>query len=223
MKARVLLIGDNSKILKNMERMKSRTSLLYILVFLLAILSSCSRVKEKGDDDMHPEFVLNNADLEQAILEYQQRIFADNQKRMARGDSVYVNVFAKGINDSITRYILFPLVNHFSIECHAPFFVNKVGGHYVFFTFRGARFGYREKDQVHKLSEESCETQFKKFFPNEYREMHSSKHRLHSVYLYEPENCYLTFLYDSLIDKTYKRGADFDKILIHINGKDVYM
>ena len=223
MKARVLLIGDNCKILKNMERMKSRTSLLYILVFLLAILSSCSRVEEKGDDDMHPEFVLNNADLEQAILEYQQRIFADNQKRMARGDSVYVNVFAKEINDSITRYILFPLVNSHGLKFRAPYFVNKVGGHYVFFTFRGAHLGYGENDQVHILSEESYETQFKKFFPNEYREMHSSKHRLHSVYLYEPENCYLTFLYDSLIDKTYKRGADIDKILIHINGKDVYM
>jgi len=72
---------------------------LFIMVFVFMLLSSCSRVKEKGDDDIHPEFVLNNADLEQAILEYQQRIFADNQKRMARGDSVYVNVFAKGINE----------------------------------------------------------------------------------------------------------------------------
>ncbi len=196
---------------------------LYILVFLLAILSSCSRVEEKGDDDIHPEFVLNNADLEQAILEYQQRIFADNQKRMARGDSVYVNVFAKGINDSITRYILFPEANGYSLIFNTPYFVYKVGGHHVFFTFRGARFGYKEKEHVHKLSEESYEAQLKKFFPNEYREMHSSKYRLHSYYLYEPENCYLTFLYDSLIDKTYKRGADFDKILIHISGKDVYM
>ena len=206
-----------------MRRKNIELPLLFIMVFVFMVLSSCSRMEEKGDDDIHPEFVLNNADLEQAILEYQQRIFADNQKRMARGDSVYVNVFAKEINDSITRYILFPLVDHFSIECNAPYFVYKVGGHHVFFTFRGARLGYKEKEHVHKLSEESYEAQLKKFFPNEYREMHSSKHRLHSYYLYEPENCYLTFLYDSLIDKTYKRGADFDKILIHINGKDVYM
>lgn len=206
-----------------MRRKNIELPLLFRMVFVFILLSSCSRVEEKGDDDMHPEFELNNADLEQAILEYQQRIFADNQKRMARGDSVYVSVFAKGINDSITRYILFPETNGYSLIFNTPYFVYKVGGHYVFFTFRGARFGYKEKEHVHKLSEESYETQFKKFFPNEYREMHSSKHRLHSVYLYEPENCYLTFLYDSLIDKTYKRGADFDKILIHINGKDVYM
>lgn len=189
---------------------------------VVALLPSCCRVEKKDDVEIHTDFVLQNDELEQAILEYQKRIFADNERRMAKGDSVYVSVYAKGINDSITRYVLFPVVDSNDLKFNAPFFTCMVGGHYVFFSFRGSRLGYKEKDRILKLKDEVYETQLKNFFPNEYI-LKSKKNGLHSVYLYEPENCYLTFLYDRLIDKTYKRGADFDKIQISIDGKDVYM
>ena len=35
-----------------------------------------------------------------------------------------------------------------------------------------------------------------------------------------PENCYLTFINDSLIDMRYKRGSCRDKITITINGEE---
>ena len=38
-----------------------------------------------------------------------------------------------------------------------------------------------------------------------------------------PDYCYLTFLGDSLIDKTFKHGMSRDKIPVKLNGKEVYL
>ena len=59
-----------------------------------------------------------------------------------------------------------------------------------------------------------------KYFPREF----DMGNRLEGeIYLYEPANCYLTFKYDSLIGKTYQRGAWMDKMPVNINGAIVYM
>ena len=79
-------------------------------------------------------FKLNCSELENAIIEYQTKIYVENEERISHGDSVYVCVCSKNINDSICRFILSPVTNIADLKFEMPFYICIVNKHPVFFT-----------------------------------------------------------------------------------------
>ena len=72
------------------------------------------------------------------------------------------------------------------------------------------------------MSEDAYKRLLERYLPKKYRE-YQHKGIVNNVCVFEPENCYLTFIGDSLIDKTYKRGMISDGVWININGKKKYI
>ena len=186
---------------------------LYLLLFILLINSCINNTeKEKLPSIIYKE--LCNGDLRSAIIEYQAKIEDENNDIINKGDSVYVGVYVKNINDSIKRFVLWPIIDYTAIKFSPTFFLCSVNGFDVFFVSDDTEscFNYFE------LSEENLWLFIKRYFPNRYKQYKidghfSNKRTCHSSL------CHLTFLNDSLIDKTYQKGFYKDRVLVNVNGK----
>ena len=185
--------------------------------FCIVLLICCSKNRENS---YMFNFQIDNCELKKAIIEYQELLFDDNAKRILCGDSIYVCVSSRNLSDSIVRFVLSPIVDSNSLLFEAPFFVCQVNGHTVFFTSSSIHPNYYLKPNFFSASKEIHDEMIMKYFP---KELDMVNRLEREIYLYEPANCYLTFKYDSLIGKTYQRGAWMDKVPININGITVYM
>jgi hypothetical protein len=77
-------------------------SKIYISIFLIVLFSCCTSQSCK-DRDLECIIEIKNKDLMEAITEYQEKLSNEFRKEIERGDSVYVGVWSKDINDSISR------------------------------------------------------------------------------------------------------------------------
>ncbi|SEW08875.1 hypothetical protein SAMN04487850_1570 [Prevotella aff. ruminicola Tc2-24] len=191
----------------------------YISLFIVLLFSSCTSSDSK-DAELEYPIEINNKDLVEAITEYQDFLYKDNKKVVEQGDSVYAVVCSIDINDSIYRYVIYPICQMYEIKYEVPFDLCRVNGHHVVFSHVNSYMVQLEK-RFCKLSETVYLRYAKILFPKEYEE--SRKQESQVLRIYEPDNCYLTFLGDSLIDKTYKQGLSRDKILVKLNGEEVYL
>lgn len=162
---------------------------------------------------------IDNLELKTSIAEYQKAIYQDCSLRVQKGDSVYVVACAKEINDSISRYILFPILYSSNLINEMPCFYSKVDGHIVFITAASLHPNYFLKKSHFSYSDDIRSQLIQKFFPNETKHKSNIKKRIH----YEPRNCYLTFKYDTLIGKIYQHGDWIDKVPVILDGKQVMM
>lgn len=192
--------------------------LIFGVVLLTCSISSCSE-----DKKLECSIRINNKDLKEAIIDYQNFLYKDRKKDIERGDSFYVGVISKDINDSIFRYYLYP-VDFDMFEYLTPSGLGLVNGHYVIISYLPVYASlYPKNEKFIGLSEEAHQYYLKTLFPKEYKKRKDGNLQNGVIDIYEPDNCYLTFLRDSLIDKTFVRGLACDKILIKLNGKEVYL
>jgi len=190
------------------------------LLLLLGLFSCCTPNVNKENSELECTVEIRNKDLIEAITDYQDFLYKNNKKYIEQGDSIYVGIASKDINDSIFRFILYPIEQLSLLEYQTPFEISKINGHYVIFSHQPVYTVVNNPDKRFINTTEKTYLKYeKKLFPKEYDEQRKGKQRYLRVY--EPDNCYLTFLRDSLIDKTFKRGLPFDKIAIMLNGKEV--
>ena len=189
----------------------------YISLFIVVLFSCCTSSSSK-EEELECSVEINNKDLIEAITEYQEMMYDEFKKSIERGDSVYVSVCSKDINDSISRYVICPVAQMDYLEFDTPFDLCKVNGHYVLVSYRPA---YHICNTPITFTEEVCRNYEKKLFPKQYEERERNLQR--GFLVCGPDYCYLTFLGDNLIDKTFKHGMSRDKIPVKLNGKEVYL
>lgn len=193
-----------------------------IVGILLCTLGCCTTPQEKKVEFTCPSIEINNKYLKDAVIEYQKRIFKDHSEMIQHGDSIFIGVFGNQINDSITRYVISPtVVEYMDLKYNVPFAISHIDGHDVFITMLAGKSKYKKVCDF-KMSEDDYKQLLKRYLPKKYRE-YQQYGIVNQVCMFEPENCYLTFIGDSLIDKTYKRGMISDGVWININGKKEYM
>jgi hypothetical protein len=188
---------------------------IFLFILFLCCASSCNK---DTDRELECTIEIQNKDLKEAITEYQEKMFCEFKEEIEHGDSVYVEVWRKDINDSISRYILDVEVNMEGLKYDTPFDLCKINGHYVIVSHRSV---YHFHHSPITLTEEVCRNYEKKLFPKQYERR--DKKLMRSILACGPECYYLTFLRDSLIDKTLKFGMRSDKIHVKLNGKEVYL
>jgi hypothetical protein len=191
------------------------------LLLLLGLFSCCTPNGNKENSELECTVEIRNKDLIEAITDYQDFLYKDKKKYIEQGDSIYVGIASKDINDSIYRYVVFPVYDISDIKYHAPFDLCKVNGHYVIFSHDNAHPIFPIERRFCRITDSAVQEYAKLLFPKEY-EMLNKKEK-HVIRLYEPKNCYLTFFGDSLIDKTNKQGMIRDAIPIMQNGEEVYL
>ena len=174
---------------------------------------------------------VTNDVLRQEILAYHDSILSsENQKEIAKGDSVYVWVYFKELNDSMTRYSLDYLYDMDVLSVCPAEFVCKIGGHPVFFSAAGGCSQYGFQNHYFGIPAQQSDAILKQYFPNKFQEKQQQEKQMketgfttmHTT-IKHPTICFLTFLRDSLIDKQYKKGMARDRVIINLNGKDVLM
>ena len=194
---------------------------LFCFIIMLCGIISCTSSKEEENTDIESLIEFCNKDLVEAITEYQDFLYKDNKKVVEQGDSVYAVVCSIDINDSIYRYTIYPICQMYEIKYEAPFDLCRVNGHHVVFSHTNGYMICQLEKRFSKLSETAYLRYARMLFPKEYEE--SRKRESQVLRIYEPANCYLTFLRDSLIDKTFKRGLPSDKIPVKLNGEEVFL
>jgi len=191
-------------------------------IVCIVFCSSCYSKKEKTGSfiNMDPlqHMQIANQSLKEAIIDYQEKIFHDNSKRRKNGDSVYVCVCSRMIGDSLSRFVLFPIVSPYGLKFEIPFIVYQIRGHAVFFTSASTHPNYHLKNPFFTLPDSCYISLIKQYFPKDTLSV-----RNRDTYIYEPENCYLTFMYDSLIGKKYQHGSWLEKVLVEIDNKSIYL
>ena len=181
------------------------------LLFFTILICSCNNKGERSEI-VYKYVEVCNPMLESEIVQYQRTIDSDEDyaKRRKRGDSVYVAVSIRNLNDSIKRYVLFPVTDCYFLSDHCPFFISTIDGQDVFFCVEAGKVNYGYTTNFFSVSEEQEMLLMKRYFPKRYREK-KTKGYLSNCENSHPEMCFLTFLRDSLIAKTIKRGSIFDK------------
>ena len=193
---------------------------LLCLIFLLLLTISCNR--KYNEREWEPDFTymeLNNKEIESAIIEYYQKLEKSHAKSINRGDSVYVGVYMKDINDSVKRYVLHPIIDYNNLEFYMPFFICSVGGKTIFFNSEAGSPYFYGNEKIFKISDEKLWMLIKRYFPNSYREYQKKGYFSNRSYDHS-EYYYLTFINDTLVDKTSKRGSTRDPVLINYQGKE---
>ena len=195
----------------------------YILLMLLPIIVFIISCNINQDSDVEASSIiylkLNNKDVESAIIEYQTKMVKDNVSEIVKSDSVYVGVCMRDINDSVKRFVIFPIIDYDDISFITPFVICRVNGKDVFFRMDAGQSYYYSNDNYFKLPEKINMELIERYFPKRFNE-YLQKGYFSNKCIYHPELCHLTFLKDSLIDKTYQRGSSRDKVVIKINGKE---
>ncbi len=193
-----------------------------ILCVLFIILSffSCKNIQKtnKNENVSRNSYILiNNKIIEKEISNYRKSILSDLP--LEDGDSTYVGVFIKDINDSITRYIIKPIISINDIQNFPPHLICNIKGHDTFFFFI-AGYSYSNDKDFFKLTNESFWKIVKRYFPKAYRTYKETGH-FHAYRIYKPKFCYLTFINDTLVNKTLEYGNIRSKIKIRINDKEM--
>ena len=204
--------------------MKNKQVLVFFLLMLM-VACHCS--------PSEPTFQVEvtNKVLSQEIHAYYDSILqSENANELAKGDSVYVWVYFKELNDSMTRYAMqyiydLDILEMFPAEC-----VCRVGGHPVFFSAAG---GYSEYDFKHPffgIPPKLNDALLKRYFPTKYEEKLRQRKQMEETgyasvasRISHPTICFLTFLRDSLVDKQYGKGRPRDRVIIKMNGEDVML
>lgn len=189
------------------------------LLIILALFSCCTSKSEHEDAFLDCTIEINNEDLIEAITEYQDYLYKDYKEHIERGDSIYVGILPEALNDSICRYYMYAVRGIKEIPLSVPFILSRVNRHYVLLSHASVSMWMKvRKERRFFKQSDAADIRYRKIlFPEEFKEDQNGRW----LDLYEPENCYLTFLGDSLIDKTVKRGFPSDKINIKLNGKEV--
>ena len=187
---------------------------LIVVILFLCCISSCSR-----DEKLEYPIKIQNRDLVEAITEYQNMMYSEYKKDIESGDSVYVGIWSRDINDSIYRYYLSPVRGMLILPVLAPFDLCKVNGHHVLSSHANLSMIIRQERRFSVLSDDAYIKYSKILFPNEYKDNPKGE----ILDICHPTDCYLTFLGDSLIDKTYKCGSPRDKVIVKLNGEEVYL
>ena len=106
-----------------------------VLTILLAVLA-CSKGTNEQDVSFD-SYEIKEPEIKGAIVDYRDMIVSDCKKEIQQGDSLYVGVTVKYINDSITRYVIYPIHHYESLRYVAPFFICNVDGHDAFINIIG--------------------------------------------------------------------------------------
>lgn len=167
---------------------------------------SCSTGKRQ--DNTYLE--INNKELERQIIEYAS--YTDS----TMNNSTYIlNVYCFEVNDSTSRYVISSDIEPKSMKDIPYHFICKVGERDVFFTMLA---GVVRKDWGKRnffILKESAYVDFvEKYFPEKYKEyLEFERKKLAGTPIpeklldfYEPEMCYLTFVYDKLVKKEMRSG-----------------
>lgn len=162
---------------------------------------------------------LNNKDIESAIIEYRQRLEKSHESSLIKGDSVYVGVYMKDINDTIKRYVLYPIIDYDFFDYETPFVMCYVSGKIVFFSSEAGSPSYKGNERMFKVSDKNYWMLIKRFFPNRYRE-YQKKSCFENKCFDHSENCYITFINDSLVYKSYQVGGKSYPVRIKYKGKE---
>jgi len=189
------------------------------LLLLLGLFSCCTPNVNKENSELECTVEIRNKDLVEAITEYQNMMYSEYKKDIESGDSVYVGIWSRDINDSIYRYYLSPVRGMLILPVLAPFDLCKVNGHHVLSSHANLSMIIRQERRFSVLSDDAYIKYSKILFPNEYKDNPKGE----ILDICHPTDCYLTFLGDSLIDKTYKCGSPRDKVIVKLNGEEVYL
>ena len=193
----------------------------FVFVLLLLLFTiSCNR--NPNECKSEPDCVymeLNSKDIESAIIEYRQKLKKSHERSLNKGDSIYVGVYMKDINDSIKRYVLYPIIDYDFLEFTPPLFICYVSGETVFFNSEAGSPSYKGNEKIFKVSDKKYWMIIKRYFPNRYREYQKKGYFSNRCYEHS-KNCYLTFINDSLVDKTYQTGITSGPVRIKYKGKE---
>lgn len=173
-----------------------------IIKFIVVIFLVVSCTTQKKENDVY--LLLNNDELKHEIIRYAE--FTDsienNKQRIIR-------VYFSQINDSTEQFVITSDIDASLLEDIPYHFVCKIGEREVFFT---AVAGLVRKDwgkrNFFNLKEKTYIEVMKRYFPKEHKEYLEQIERIkrgetYSVLVrnYDPVNCYLTFVYDKLVNR----------------------
>lgn len=166
---------------------------------------------------------ISNENLRREISDYQKRMLENHKKDIAKGDSVYVLVAFKVLQDSITRFSIGEIETAWYIDFDSPLFWTYIDNKTVFFVNGLSSKGIepiftqflRNPPKVKKYIEE-------RYFPNEIP-LEKLDGKVIDMKLSHPMVRHLTFLKDSLIDKQEDQSAPMYKRKVMLNGKEVWL
>lgn len=165
------------------------------------------------------KYEVYNTDIVEQILAYRKTFAPDSINDVHSADSIFVGVYCKEINDSIRRFVLFPVYDIEDISSMAPLFVCSIGGQDVFFTPNACHSLLSGSNSFFGITEGEKEKFRKRYFPNEGEQ---SEDGSVVISIYDPLLRFLTFLGDSLIDVTNRQGLYDDKILLRVGYAESY-
>lgn len=203
------------------------TPVIIIVFFFLVLVVACRR----SPSEPLFQVEVTNKVLYQEILAYHDSILlSENAKELAKGDSVYVWVYFKELNDSMTRYAMEYICDLEILEFFPAEFVCMVGGHPVFFSAAGGNSQLDFRHPYFGIPPQLNDALLKRYFPTKYEEklrqikqMEETGHATMVRRFSHPTICFLTFLRDSLMDKQYGKGMSRDRVIIKMNGEDVML
>lgn len=185
----------------------------YVFVFLL-LLSGCRREVEK---EIPCQFVLEDSVLGKEIASYR-----DILRKTSKIDDFRILLHCRQINDSIHRYVISAIEDPMVLAVVYRDLVHTVfvDGEEVLLTLVNERsavtaFKYLKADDAYHHS------LVKDFFLVHDRAQQEGKTL--PIVTFEPDLCYLTFLRDSLINKTMDSGLPSDKIKVCVHGEETWM
>lgn len=153
---------------------KRNTSFLLTLV-LLMLIGACHR----SSCELSFQTEVTNKVLYREILAYHDSILlTENAKLLLKGDSVYVWVHFKALNDSMTRYSLEYLDDMDMLSTLPAEFICTVGGHLVFFSAAGGNSQCDFKHHYFGIPSQQRETLLKRYFPTKYKVEQKKKKEL---------------------------------------------
>jgi hypothetical protein len=196
--------------------------ILFFSISIVLALMACTEEQDTNSALVENRIELNSEEVKRAIIEYRQRIVADNMKEILRGDSLFVGVVVKYINDSVTRWVLYPINEYSYFKYISPFQISNVEGHDVFISIIGSQKYQHMGDTTLTLPENVYRSLVKKYYPRRYSDLDYQGMRKVIRKIYEPSNCYLTFINGKFVDKTYQRGSDVNTIPIVINSDTIW-
>lgn len=123
------------------------------LLLLLGLFSCCTSDDNKENSELEYPIEINNRDLVGAITEYQNMMYSEYKKDIESGDSVYVGIWSRDINDSIYRYYLSPVRGMLILPVLAPFDLCKVNGHHVLSSHANLSMIIRQERRFSVLSD----------------------------------------------------------------------
>lgn len=198
-----------------------------LVFFLLMLMVACHRSPSEPTFQVE----VTNKVLSQEIHAYYDSLLqSENANELAKGDSVYVWVYFKELNDSMTRYAMQYIYDLDILEMFPAEFVCMVGGHPVFFSAAGGYSQYDFKHPFFGIPPKLNDALLKRYFPTKYEEKLRQRKQMEETgyasvanRISHPTICFLTFLRDSLVDKQYGKGRPRDRVIIKMNGEDVML